>query len=63
LSILRSSLFIGLVYISIISDCILFGSSLYSSVFLKNGLLVVLVIISLIPVNNRKELGDDYKGE
>lgn len=65
LTLLKSSLFIGITYISIITDIILFGGSLYSSVFVKNGLLAILIIASLIPTNNGKELEqeNDDKGE
>lgn len=65
LTILKSSLFLGITYISIITDIVLFGGSLYSSLFAKNALLIALIIISIIPVNHRKELSNqnDDKGK
>ncbi|AIW03441.1 membrane protein [Bacillus phage Moonbeam] len=55
LTILKSSLFIGITYISIITDIVLFGGAMYSSVFVKNGLLTVLILVSIVPIHNGKE--------
>lgn len=63
LTILRSSVFIGVSYISIITDVLLFGNLMYSSVFIKNGLLLVLILASLSSTNDRKETEHANKGE
>lgn len=52
--VLKSSAFILLCYILIISDVILLHSALYKVISIKNGLLLLLVITSLITANNGK---------
>lgn len=52
--ILKAVVFILLCYTSIISDVILFNDSMYNVVIVKNGLLLLLVIASLITAKSRK---------
>jgi len=63
LSVLRSIVFIGISYISIISDVILFGYAMYSSVLIKNGMLFLLVVSTLVPAVDGKESHYEHKGE
>jgi len=34
---------------------VLFGGAMYGSVFVKNGLLTVLILVSIVPTHNGKE--------
>jgi hypothetical protein len=63
LPVMKSTLFIGVTYISIISDVILFGNSMYSSISMKNGLLLILTVVSLISASGRKETNHEHKRE
>jgi hypothetical protein len=63
LPVAKSTLFIGVTYISIISDVILFGNSMYSSISMKNGLLLLLTVASLISASSRKESKNEHKRE
>jgi len=63
LSVIRSFIFIGVSYISIISDVVMFGYTLYSSILVKNGMLLVLILSTLIPACDRKEKTYEHKGE
>ncbi|QIW88657.1 hypothetical protein P59_059 [Bacillus phage P59] len=60
---IKSTLFIGVTYISIISDVILFGNFMYSSISMKNGLLLILTVVSLITASGRKESKNEHKRE
>lgn len=61
--ILKALAFIILVYISIISDTILFGSEMYHTITIKNGLLLVLVATALMSNRERKEIQDERSRE
>jgi hypothetical protein len=63
LPVIKSTLFIGVAYISIISDVILFGNSMYSSISMKNGLLLILTVVSLISASGRKETRHGHERE
>jgi len=60
---LKALSFIILVYISIISDIILFRSGMYQTITIKNGLLLVLVTTALTSNRERKEIGDERSRE
>ncbi|AGK86834.1 membrane protein [Bacillus phage SIOphi] len=53
--IIKSSVFIIVSYISIISDVILFYNFMYDSILTKNGMLLLLIGASLISAVRRKE--------
>lgn len=63
LTIIRSLSFIGISYTSIISDILLFSAAMYSSVFVKNALLLALIVTSLLPTTTGKEEEDADTGE
>jgi hypothetical protein len=54
-----SVLFIGTSYISIITDVVLYSRDLYCSIALKNGLLLVLVVLSILSASSRKEKNNE----
>lgn len=54
--VLKSLMFIGLCYISIITDVILFQVGLYETITEKNGFLLLLVAASLINARDGKEI-------
>lgn len=53
--VIKSSVFIIVSYISIISDVILFYNFMYDSILTKNGMLLLLIGASLISAVRRKE--------
>jgi hypothetical protein len=60
LSVGKSLAFIILAYISIISDVILFGNFMYTSLIMKNGLLLALLTTSLRYTVSRKETDHEH---
>lgn len=62
-TIIKTSVFLALCYISIISDVVLFHDSLYKALTIKNGLLLLLVVASLVTAKTRKENTDEHNGE
>jgi len=50
----QAYLFILITYISIISDVVMFVHGMHSSISVKNGLLLLLLVASLITARSRK---------
>jgi len=60
---IKALAFITLVYISIISDTILYRSEMYQTITIKNGLLLLLVTTALMNNRERKEIEDERSRE
>ncbi|AIW03350.1 hypothetical protein CPT_Mater193 [Bacillus phage Mater] len=63
LSIYKSTIFIGVTYISIISDVLLFSGAMYSSIMMKNGLLLLLISSSLVQSVSERRQGNEHERE